>query len=213
MKRGVFVTLEGCEGAGKTVNMQFIREYLSEHDIDVVSTREPGGTPMAEEIRKLLITPNEESISAETELLLMFAARAQHLHQCILPALAQQKWVVSDRFTDATYAYQGGGRGMSEIMIARLEYIVQKDFRPDRVIVLDVPVEVGLDRAAKRGELDRFESEKRGFFERVRATYLARAYANQSRYRVVDATKAISHVQDDLAAILDEVLREQGRKK
>lgn len=204
--RGKFLTVEGTEGVGKTTNIAFITQWLERHGIDFVATREPGGTPLAEEIRQLLLQPRGEKVHENAELLLVFAARAQHLSQVIEPALAQGRWVLCDRFTDATYAYQGGGRGMAVTTIALLEDLVQKSVRPDAVILLDIPVQLGLTRARGRGALDRFEQEDVAFFERVRATYLARA-AQDARYRVIDAGLPLELVQQALAGELESLLR------
>jgi len=206
-KRGKFLTVEGTEGVGKTTNIAFIRAWLERNGIDYVATREPGGTPLAEELRSLLLQPRVEKVHENAELLMVFAARAQHLTQVIEPALAQGRWVLCDRFTDATYAYQGGGRGMDTSTIALLENLVQKTLRPDAVLLLDIPVQLGLERARGRGELDRFEQEDIAFFERVRAAYLNRA-AQDSRYRIVDASESLEQVQVALAAHLAQLLRE-----
>lgn len=204
--RGKFLTVEGTEGVGKTTNIAFITQWLERHGIDFVATREPGGTPLAEEIRQLLLQPRGEKVHENAELLLVFAARAQHLSQVIEPALAQGRWVLCDRFTDATYAYQGGGRGMAVTTIALLEDLVQKTVRPDAVILLDIPVQLGLARARGRGALDRFEQEDVAFFERVRAAYLTRA-AQDARYRVIDAGLPLEQVQQALAGELESLLR------
>jgi dTMP kinase len=209
-KAGVFITLEGIEGVGKTTNMAFIQDYLQSHQVGLTVTREPGGTPLAEQIRALLLTNNEESLNDEAELLLVFAARAQHLSQLIKPALAQGSWVLSDRFTDATYAYQGGGRGLSMQMIADLENTVQGTLRPDLTLLLDVPVETGLARAGQRGVLDRFEREKQAFFEKVRATYLQRASAEPERFCIIDASQPLAGVQADIEAALKPFLARHG---
>lgn len=177
---GLFVTLEGPEGAGKSTNRDYLAERLRERGIEVQLTREPGGTPLAERIRELLLAPSDEPMAADTELLLMFAARAQHIAGVIRPALARGAVVLCDRFTDATYAYQGGGRGLPEARIAALESFVQGGLRPDLTLVFDLPVEIGLARAAARGRLDRFEQEDRRFFEAVRQTYLQRAAQAQA---------------------------------
>jgi dTMP kinase len=203
---GLFITLEGPEGAGKSTNREYLAERLRSHGIEVVLTREPGGTPLAERIRELLLTPSDEAMGVDTELLLVFAARAQHLEAVIKPALARGAVVLCDRFTDATYAYQGGGRGLSEARIALLENFVQGDLRPDLTLVFDLPVEVGLTRAAARGRLDRFEQEKRSFFEAVRQTYLQRAQAAAERYRVIDASLPLAEVQANLDKLLPELL-------
>lgn len=198
---GLFITLEGPEGAGKSTNREYLAELLIQAGIEVVLTREPGGTPLAERIRELLLAPDSEVMAVDTELLLMFAARAQHLAGVIRPALARGAVVLCDRFTDATYAYQGGGRGLAHERIAILEQFVQGDLRPDLTLVFDLPVEVGLARAAARGKLDRFEQEQQSFFEAVRQTYLARAAQAPERYRVLDAAQPLSQVQADLAAL------------
>lgn len=203
---GLFITLEGPEGAGKSTNREYLAQRLREHGLDVVLTREPGGTPLAERIRELLLTPADEPMNSDTELLLVFAARAQHLAQVIHPALARGAVVLCDRFTDATYAYQGGGRGLSVQRIEQLEHFVQGDKRPDLTLIFDLPVEVGLSRAAARGRLDRFEQEGLNFFEAVRSAYLNRAGRNPQRYRVVDAGQSLAAVQQDLDALLPELL-------
>lgn len=203
---GLFITLEGPEGAGKSTNREYLAERLREHGVDVVLTREPGGTPLAERIRALLLDPTAEPMATDTELLLVFAARAQHLAQVIRPALARGAVVLCDRFTDATYAYQGGGRGVSGSRIAQLESFVQGDLRPDLTLVFDLPVEVGLARAAARGRLDRFEQEGRTFFEAVRQTYLHRAAREPVRYRVVDAAQPLDQVQRSLDSLLPHLL-------
>lgn len=203
---GLFITLEGPEGAGKSTNREYLAQRLREHGLDVVLTREPGGTPLAERIRELLLTPADEPMNSDTELLLVFAARAQHLAQVIHPALARGAVVLCDRFTDATYAYQGGGRGLSVQRIEQLEHFVQGDKRPDLTLIFDLPVEVGLSRAAARGRLDRFEQEGLNFFEAVRSAYLNRAGQNPQRYRVVDAGQSLAAVQQDLDALLPELL-------
>lgn len=202
----MFITLEGPEGAGKTTNREYLAEHLRRAGLDVVLTREPGGTPLAERIRELLLTPSEESMHADTELLLVFAARAQHLAEVIRPALARGAVVLCDRFTDATYAYQGGGRGLSQERIAVLEDFVQGELRPDLTLVFDLPVEIGLARAIARGRLDRFEEEGRAFFDAVRATYLQRAAAEPRRYRLVDAAASLAQVQRSLDSLLPQIL-------
>ncbi|MBB1520823.1 dTMP kinase [Aquipseudomonas guryensis] len=203
---GLFITLEGPEGAGKSTNREYLAERLREQGIEVLLTREPGGTPLAERIRELLLAPSDEQMAADTELLLVFAARAQHLAQVIVPALARGTVVLCDRFTDATYAYQGGGRGLSTARIAQLESFVQGELRPDLTLVFDLPVEVGLSRAAARGRLDRFEQEGQNFFEAVRQTYLQRAAAAPARYRVLDAAQSLAGVQQSIDQLLPEIL-------
>jgi len=205
-KRGVFITLEGTEGAGKSSNLSFINDFLRSRNIDLIVTREPGGTPLAEEIRSLLLTPRSERICANTELLLIFAARAQHLQHLIEPSLRSGQWVLSDRFTDASFAYQGGGRQMNMDTISQLERMVQGDLRPDLVILLDVPVEIGMRRVLKRGALDRFEQENIAFFERVRESYLQRAKAMPDSYAVIDAKQSLAKVQQDIVSILEPYL-------
>ncbi|MDH1261508.1 MULTISPECIES: dTMP kinase [unclassified Pseudomonas] len=203
---GLFVTLEGPEGAGKSTNREYLAERLRAQGIEVLLTREPGGTPLAERVRELLLAPSDEPMAADTELLLVFAARAQHLAQVIQPALARGCVVLCDRFTDATYAYQGGGRGLSEARIAVLEDFVQGALRPDLTLVFDLPVEIGLARAAARGRLDRFEQEGREFFEAVRQTYLRRAAAEPQRYSILDAAQPLSAVQQALDALLPRIV-------
>lgn len=183
-----FVTLEGGEGAGKSTVLSALREMLQASGTEVVCTREPGGTPLAEQIRGLLLDTHHEAPSAETELLLMFAARAQHVRETILPALQRGAWVISDRFTDASYAYQGAARGGDADFIAELERRVV-GIAPALTLLLDVPAAVGLQRARGRGAVDRIESEQDEFFERVRAGYLARASSHAQRFRVIDATQ------------------------
>lgn len=207
MARGRLITLEGIEGVGKSTNLRFLADRLVAAGVPVLTTREPGGTPLAEEIRGLLLAPRAEAVSQQAELLLMFAARAQHLKTVIEPALARGEWVVCDRFTDATYAYQGGGRGVPHDAIAWLEQYVQEARRPDRVFLLDIDVETGLARARARSAVgDRFEHEKVVFFEKVRAAYLARAAAFPARYQVIDAGQPLATVQQALAAGLDALL-------
>lgn len=203
---GLFITLEGPEGAGKSTNREYLAQRLREHGLDVELTREPGGTPLAERIRELLLTPADEPMNSDTELLLVFAARAQHIAQVIRPALARGAIVLCDRFTDATYAYQGGGRGLSVQRIEQLEHFVQGDMRPDLTLIFDLPIDVGLSRAAARGRLDRFEQEGLEFFEAVRSAYLNRAEQNPQGYRVLDAGQSLAAVQQDLDALVPELL-------
>ncbi len=207
--KGLFITIEGGEGGGKSTNLQFIQDYLEAAGKRVTVTREPGGTPLGEQIRALLLDPRQTGICPDAELLLMFAARAQHLTEVIRPALQAGEWVVCDRFTDASYAYQGGGRGVDEGRIARIEHWVQGDLRPDLVLLLDLPVAEGLARAGRRGAKDRFELEQQEFFERVRAAYLARAARQPGRYRVIDASRPLAQVQVQIRAALDELLAGQ----
>ena len=202
MKRGLFITIEGGEGVGKSTNIEFIKTTLEAQGIECIVTREPGGTPLAEEIREVLIKNRDEKVVSETELLLMFAARAQHLNQLILPALAQGKWVISDRFTDATYAYQSGGRGVPAEKVALLETFVQGDLRPDLTLLLDAPIDVGMSRARSRGKLDRFEEEQSSFFNRVRDNYLSRAAEQPQRFKIINAAQDLPSVQQDILALL-----------
>ena len=201
-KRGVFITVEGTEGVGKSTNIAFIQQWLSSRGIQLRLTREPGGTPLAEEVRELLLKPRDEKVNEDAEILLVFAARAQHLNTVIKPALESGEWVLSDRFTDATFAYQGAGRGISWDKITQLENYVQGDLRPDLTLLLDVPVEVGMRRAQKRGALDRFEQEKQVFFEKVRAGYHQRVKAEPDRFALIDASVPLDQVQAQIAHIL-----------
>lgn len=207
MHKGKFITIEGTEGVGKSTNIAFIQEWLVTQGIEVVMTREPGGTPLAEEMRQILLEKRDEGFDASAELLLIFAARAQHIARVILPALNRGAWVVSDRFTDATYAYQGFGRGLDIHVIETLEQLVQGELRPDLTLVLDIEVELGLARASARAELDRFESEKVEFFERVRNGYRARVAKNPLRYAVVDAGQALDRVQQDIESVLNRLIK------
>lgn len=203
MSRGRFLTVEGGEGAGKSTNLARVVACLEARGIAVEVTREPGGTPLAEEIRTLLLTPREEALAPLTELLLMFAARAQHLAERIEPALAAGRWVVCDRFTDATFAYQGGGRGLGTVPIETLARLVHGERWPDFTLYLDLPPELGLARARSRGEPDRIEREAQDFFERVRAVYLDRARAEPERFAVVDASRPLEIVGEDVVAALE----------
>ena len=207
-----FITVEGTEGVGKTTNINFIKSWLRQNEIKFVATREPGGTPLAEEIRDLLLKPRDELVVSSAELLLMFAGRAQHLNKVILPALQADTWVLCDRFTDATYAYQGFGRQMSSELIVQLENIVQRDIRPDLTLLLDIPVEIGLERANDRGDPDRFEQEQQDFFNRVRAGYLSLANENSDRYVVIDASQELQGVQTDIASALDTFYKSLGHE-
>lgn len=203
--RGLFITVEGGEGVGKSTNMAFLERHLGELGVDLVVTREPGGTALGEDIRELLLRPREESVSARAELLLIFAARAQHLAEVVEPALGAGRWVLCDRFTDATYAYQGGGRQLPMATIRELEQLVQGDLRPDYTLLLDAPVDVGMSRARERADLDRFEQEQIEFFERVRATYLQLAGEGSGRYRVIDAARPLAVVEQQLQEVCDEL--------
>ena len=206
----LFITLEGIEGAGKSSHMQFIAEKLQQAGKEVLLTREPGGTDLGEGIRALLLTKNEEAMFEETELLLMFAARAQHVQQVILPAMAEGKTVICDRFTDSSYAYQGGGRGISIEKIRQLETWLFSGglsrFKPDLTLLLDLSVETGLSRARARGEADRFEIETVKFFQNARDTFLQIAQEEPDRVKIIDAEQQLEAVQSSIL----EVLLEQG---
>ncbi|MCG6970344.1 MAG: dTMP kinase [Gammaproteobacteria bacterium] len=203
---GKFITLEGGEGAGKSTALAFIAQEIRNHGIELILTREPGGTPLGEKLRELLLDYKNDLMCDDTELLLMFAARAQHLAQVIEPALQSDQWVLCDRFTDATYAYQGGGRGIDLQRIAQLEQWVQGDRRPDLTLLLDVPVEIGLHRITTRqetqGQRDRFERERSSFFDKVRQTYLGRARQYPQQYRIIDASQSLDAVQQQLQQVL-----------
>ena len=199
-----FITLEGVEGAGKSTQKEALCRLLDANGITYIETREPGGTPYAESIRELLLSHADDAPSAKTELLLMFAARAQHLETKILPALQAGVWVVCDRFTDATYAYQGGGRQLPVDWIKTLETLVQGTQRPDLTLIFDVPVEIGLARAGRRGALDRIESEDIAFFERVRAMYQQIASQNTDRVVTLDASADVDTVTETMITVLME---------
>ena len=201
--KGKFITVEGTEGVGKTTNIQRITEWLDGRGIAHISTREPGGTALGEKIRDLLLDRDNTAMAASAELLLMFAARAQHLEEKITPALAAGTWVLCDRFTDATYAYQGFGRGLNLEHIEGLEALVQGDLHPDFTLILDIDPELGMSRVRARGELDRFESETLAFFDRVRAGYRERVNANPSRYCLVDASAPLAVVQEHIVEALN----------
>ena len=204
--RGMFITVEGGEGVGKSTNLAFIAEQIRANGRELVTTREPGGTAIAESIRRLFLEQNDEPMAEMTELLLVFAARAQHIERVIKPALAADKWVLCDRFTDATYAYQGGGRGLDTQIIAALEQLVQRELRPDVTFLLDAPVEIGAARVAARGASDRLESEQQVFFQRVRDCYLQRAHVEPQRFRVIDAAQPLAQVQAQLQTVLQPLL-------
>ncbi|MEQ8955018.1 MAG: dTMP kinase [Gammaproteobacteria bacterium] len=201
-KRGYFITIEGVEGVGKTTNIETIKSFLDERGIQYQLTREPGGTVIAEKVRDLLLADHGENFSSEAELLLIFAARAQHIAELIEPALAAGKWVICDRFTDATFAYQGGGRGLDRTHIETLQLLVQGQLRPDLTILFDLDPAIGMERVAGRGEKDRFEAEQLEFFRRVRQTYLDIAAAEPDRCAVIDAAAELSEVQVQLRQLL-----------
>jgi dTMP kinase len=207
MATGKFITIEGGEGVGKSTQIAALRDWLVSRGLEVVLTREPGGTPLAESIRLLLLDPSAEPMPAMCELLLMFAARSSHTESVIRPALARGAWVVCDRFTDSTYAYQGAGRGVDLGPIAALERLVQKELQPDLTLLLDAPVEAGLARAQSRNLVlevtDRFEQEQREFFERVRQGYLTRAQQHPARIAVIDATAGVDGVEAAIKATVE----------
>lgn len=196
---GKFITLEGVDGAGKSTHIPFIISLLESRGIEVVSTREPGGTRLGESLRELLL---HQSMHAETEMLLMFAARHEHIVQVIQPALARGAYVLSDRFTDATFAYQCGGRGVPVGKAQVLEKWVQGDFQPDITLLFDVPVEISTQRLAGARSPDKFEQENADFFGRIRAAYLARAQENKDRFRIIDASRSIQEIQNSLEEII-----------
>jgi len=204
MDRGKFITVEGIEGVGKSTNIDFLSALIEEKGHTVMRTREPGGTPMAERIRELLLGHAEETMTDIAELLLFFAARSLHIHNAIKPALRAGQWVVCDRFTDASRAYQGNGRGLSEETINTLADWVQEDLKPDLTILLDAPAEIGLGRAGRRGAADRLEIEKTEFYARVRDGYLALAESEPERFAIIDASRPLAQVQ---AAISDNMTR------
>jgi dTMP kinase len=204
---GRFITLEGIEGAGKSTVARYILEWLRARNVPALLTREPGGTPLAERVRELVLTPDGEALPPAAELLLMFAARSIHLANLIRPALERGEWVVCDRFTDATRAYQGGGRGLDLARIESLTTLVHPDLAPDLTLLLDLPVAVGLARArARQGQTDRFEQERGPFFERVRAAYLNIAHADTQRVCIIDAGRELPVVQAAVAAALEALL-------
>lgn len=206
--KGLFLVLEGGEGVGKSTNMAFIQDYLRQQNISFQHSREPGGTELAEKIRALILSKHSEAVSDMTELLLVFAARAQHIHQKIKPVLNSGDWLVCDRFTDATYAYQGGGRGFDKSLIQQLEQLVQDDLRPDCSIILDAPIEVGFARACARAELDRMESEPAAFHQAVRESYLERAQQMPEKYAVINADQPLAGVQAAIKVQLDRLIEQ-----
>ncbi|OOZ42985.1 dTMP kinase [Solemya elarraichensis gill symbiont] len=205
-EQALFITVEGIEGAGKSSNIAYLQELLEKHGHELVMTREPGGTELGEQLRELLLGHKHDGMSYKTELLMMFAARAEHLHAIILPALAEGKTVICDRFTDATYAYQGGGRLIDMESIRLLENFVQEEVRPDLTLLLDLPVDIGMARANQRSAPDRFEKERHDFFERVRTAYLEIAQHHKERVKVIDASKPLEQVQQQLSEVMTEIL-------
>jgi len=198
-----FITLEGSEGVGKTTNLEHIQKLLDEKSIDFIVTREPGGTELGEQLRELLLGHKHDGMADETELLMMFAARSEHLDKVIKPALERGQWVLCDRFTDATYAYQGGGRGINLERISILEDYVQGNLRPDLTLLLDAPIEIGRERAGKRSAPDRFEKEQVDFFNKVRDMYLQRAEQNSERMKVINAAVELDGVKQQITACID----------
>jgi dTMP kinase len=210
-ERGRLITLEGGEGAGKSTNLAYLERQLSAAGLTPLVTREPGGTELGEAVRELLLGHRHAGMAPDSELLLMFAARAENLARRIRPALARGQWVLCDRFTDASYAYQGGGRGIDPGRIRVLEKWVHRDLEPDLTLLLDLPVAQGLERARRRAQPDRFEAADRAFFERVRRVYLERARAEPKRIRVIDAGRELGAVQSQLRRELDAFLRSNAR--
>lgn len=204
--KGTFISLEGVEGTGKSTQLEFVIEHLRKHGKQVLASREPGGTEVGERIRDLLLSKDIEAMHAETELLLMYAARMEHVKKVIEPALAKGMWVVSDRFFDATYAYQGYGRGLDLERIEILNQFTVADIHPDLTILLDVTLDVSEQRVNSRGQRDRFENEERDFFTKVREGYLALADRDKDRIQVIDATKSLDQVQSDISITLDKFL-------
>ena len=206
-----FITIEGGEGAGKSTAQVRLKATLESRGISVVCTREPGGTPLAESIRQTLLDVEGEAPVEMAELLLIFASRAQHLEKVIEPALAAGKWVICDRFTDATFAYQGSARGLSSELISTLEQLVQGGRQPDAVILMDLEPHIGMKRAKSRGALDRFEQEQNHFYERVRSGYLARVQENPARYTVIDAEQELESVYNELDRLVERWVTEHDR--
>ena len=209
MQRGKFITFEGIEGVGKSTNIDFLAVLIEASGHPVMKTREPGGTPIAEDIRRILKEHGDEPLPDVAELLLMFAARSINVNNAIRPALENGTWVISDRFTDSTRAYQGGGRGFPRDSIERLAQLVHGDLQPDLTILLDAPVATAMRRAGRRGELDRFEVEQSEFFDRVRQAYLELAAAEPQRFAVVDCSRDLAAVQADIGTIADELLSDK----
>lgn len=205
MQKGKFITIDGVEGAGKSTQIQFICDYLADKGIDVVLTREPGGTELGEKIRNLLLSKETGKMHADTELMLMFAARCEHVRNKIIPELEQGKWVLSDRFTDSSYAYQGGGRGLDIERIRQLDEWSMQGFAPDMTLLLDVPVELGMSRVESRGEKDRIENEQLDFFERVRQAYIDRSQAFPQRIKLIDSSQSVAHTSVQIRQILEEL--------
>ena len=202
MTRAKFITFEGVDGAGKSTHLAWFTEMLRQRGIDVLLTREPGGTPLGESLRQILL---HEAMHAETEAMLMFAERREHLERIILPALERGTWVISDRFSDASFAYQGGGRGVSVGKLEQLERWVQGELQPDLTLLFDIPVEVARQRLANNSSLDRFEQEQEEFFQRVRQAYLQRAAKMPQRFAIIHAEKSFEKVQEELSLIVSKL--------
>lgn len=208
LTRGKFITIEGQDGAGKSTNVAVIESFLKDHGIAYVHSREPGGTPLGEQLREMLLNSQDNSIGDQAELLMIFAARAQHIEDVIEPNLESGKWVLCDRFTDATYAYQGGGRGMNFNDIAVLENHVQRSLRPDLTLLLDIPVEIGESRAGQRSVPDRFEVQAQTFKQKVRDCYLDRAQAEPERIKIIDSSLSMALVKSQVENVLEHFLSE-----
>jgi len=206
MKKGLFITLEGIEGAGKSTAVDFIEDFLTKEGHDVIKTREPGGTVIGEQIREILLKNENYTLTYDTELLLAFSARAQHIQEVILPALSSGKIILCDRFTDASYAYQGGGRGIDASRINLLEKWVQGDLRPNLTLLFDLDVSIGMQRTKKRSDADRFEREEINFFEKIRNTYLERAKNEPQRFRIINSASSLESVKEQIITILKDFL-------
>ena len=210
MMNGKFISIEGIEGAGKSTQLTFIENYLKQQGINVIVTREPGGTGLGEQIRELLLSPRDDGMAVDTELLLMFAARAEHIEQVIKPAIQRGDWVISDRFVDATFAYQGGGRGISTERIKQISDWTLRDLQTDVTFLFDLPVELGQQRViSRKGDIDRFEQEKADFFQKIRDCYLQRSQQEPQRIKVIDASKSINDIEIQLSTILDQLISVQ----
>ena len=206
MKKGLFITLEGIEGAGKSTVVDFIEDFLTNEGHDVIKTREPGGTAIGEQIREILLKNENHTLTYDAELLLVFSARAQHIQEVILPALSSGKIILCDRFTDASYAYQGGGRGIDASRINLLEKWVQGDLRPNLTLLFDLDVSIGMQRTKKRSDADRFEREEINFFEKIRNTYLERAKNEPQRFRIINSASSLKSVKEQIITILKDFL-------
>lgn len=212
MSSAKFISIEGGEGGGKTTNLELMKDILSRHNIPFILTREPGGTPLAEELRRLLLENRDEQVDPKAELLMMFAARAQHVATVIKPALASGKWVLSDRFTDASFAYQGGGRDIDWEVIKQLETLAIDGFKPDKTFLFDLDPAIGMQRAASRSEYDRFENEQMAFFEKVRQGYRRRVEEQPERFILIDASKPLEDVKQQVTQTLESLLMASARQ-